>query len=135
MCATVNSPLKSPTRRAAAPAHSLRKGPHGTVLMCDTSSGRIVGFDPQCGRETERVEVGRQFLRGLHPHRDGCLLVGMQNRLVLLDRKTASMRAEVEIGSDPNECIYDVKPLPAGFEPLPGRLPDHRDGRPSPRET
>lgn len=120
---------------AAAPAHSLRTGLDGTVLMCDTNSGRMVGFDPQDGRETERVEVGRQFLRGLHLRRDGSLLVGMQNRLVVLDRKTANIRAEVKISSNPNECIFDVKPLPDDFEPLPRSLPASPTGRPSPCET
>lgn len=113
---------------AAAPAHSLRTGPDGSVMMCDTNSGQVVGFDPQDGRDIERVDVGRQFLRGLHLCRDGGLLVGMQNRLVLLDRETASIRAEIEISGNPNECIFDVKPLPAVFGSLPGGLPDPRGG-------
>ena len=79
-------------------------------------------LDPDNGQEVKRIKVGRQFLRGLYPEPGGRLLVGMQNRLVLLSREAAGIRAELQISSNPNECVYDAKPLPDEFDSLPGSL-------------
>ena len=97
----------------------------GTLLTLDTGAGelRMLRADGAiAGSLALAPPAPHGFLRGLCPTGDGRLLVGERNRLLVVDLKNRTADALI-VSASPSEAVYAIVPLPAGFEPLPPRLP------------
>jgi len=110
---------------APVPIHNVVPMAGGTLLTLDTGAGelRILRAD---GAIAGSLALARPaphgFLRGLCPTGDGRLLVGERNRLLVVDLKNRTADA-LTVSESPSEAVYAIAPLPAGFAPLPPRLP------------
>jgi hypothetical protein len=112
----------------AVPSHSLRLLADGTVLYLNTSAGEVVHFDPQGGKHgkgkllsTTRVADG--FLRGLSNLSSHTVVMGNKTELLSFDVSTRTVLERWNYTADPNESVFDIKLLPAGFALPPETLP------------
>ncbi|MCP4641985.1 MAG: hypothetical protein GY851_16200 [bacterium] len=106
----------------AVPVHSLRLHQDGTIIYCDSDAGAIVRFDPDSGRELQRAVVSDEFLRGLYLSPEGPIYAGSQNHLLIMDEALENPPRSILVTPNKNECVFDIKPIPDGFGPLPNRL-------------
>lgn len=108
-------------KQRRVPTHSLLARPDGTVLLADTTAGEIVHLDPEQG-ERSRLKVTDTFLRGLCPLDNGLLLAGAQNEVLLVDLERRLVLERTRLTDNPRVSVFDIKPLPPLFAPLPPRL-------------
>ena len=109
----------------AAPIHHVMPMPDGTLLTLDTGAGTLCILRAD-GTAADALALAppapHGFLRGLCPAGECRLLVGERNRLLLVDLKNRTADT-LPLSESPNEAVYAIAPLPAGFEPLPPRIP------------
>lgn len=102
--------------------HSLLAPADGGALVAETGVGDLVEFDPESGAEIARLHVSEEYLRGLTRLDDGTIVAGSQRDLLFIDWKKKSVVHSLRLSDDARESIYDVKPLPPEFAPLPPHL-------------
>jgi len=105
------------------PIHSLLANPDNTILFDDSSSGEIVHFDPINSRQLARIKVTDSFLRGLTRLTDDLIVVGAGSEICLFNLPRQQVVTRITVSDIPDEVVYDIKILPAGFEPVPDTLP------------
>jgi hypothetical protein len=106
-----------------APIHSLQFQSDGTVLFNDTNAQEITQLHLASGTKLARIEVPKGFLRGLIQTEGNLLIAGNQNYLQFADLKKQQLLDQFKISDNPRESVYDIKPLPSTFQPLPDQLP------------
>lgn len=109
-------------RGCRMPTHSLLARPDGTVLLGDTTAGEIVHLDPDRGTVLSRTKVTDEFLRGTWLLADDRVLVGSQRDVLLVDLRAGRVLDGIRLTDNPNSSVFDIKPLPPAFGPLPHRL-------------
>lgn len=109
---------------ANTPAHSLMAEPGGTVLLDETSTGRVIRIDPATGAEQAAVEAGDSFLRGICLLADGRVLAGGAGQVVAVDMAAPKDIERVPVFENPEETVYALLPLPDAY----GELPEALDG-------
>jgi hypothetical protein len=95
----------------------------GTVLFNDTNAQEITQLHLASGTKLARIEVPKGFLRGLIQTEGNLLIAGNQNYLQFADLKKQQLLDQFKISDNPRESVYDIKPLPSTFQPLPDQLP------------
>jgi hypothetical protein len=107
----------------AVPNHNVLAA-GGLIVYNDTNRGRLVAFERDTGRERVAVPVpgDPSFVRGLARLDNGVVLVGSQRPLAVhaIDLNQGELVASYELDGAPNESVYAVCPLPAGFAGGPG---------------
>lgn len=112
----------------AVPSHSVRLLADGTVLYLNTSAGEVVHFDPQgnkngTGKLISTTRVAEGFLRGMTNLSRFAVVMGNKTELLSFDVATRSVIERWNYTTDPNESVFDIKLLPAGFALPPEKLP------------
>ncbi len=107
---------------ATAPSHSLVPRSDGTVCFMNSTSGSVMHFDPSDGRLISSTQVTERFLRGGTWLDDQRLVVGDSQDLILFDVATRTVLDRLTITDNPDEHVYDIKPLPAHFSEPPAHL-------------
>ncbi len=108
----------------AVPIHNVVPRSDGTVVTLDTGAGelRILRSDGTVHRTLALAPPAPfGFLRGLCPAGGERMLVGERNRLLVVDMRSQTA-GSLTLSESPNEAVYAITPLPAGFAPLPPRL-------------
>ncbi len=120
----VSIPLILP--KVNTPVHSLLANPDNTLWFNDSSSGEIVHFDLINGQQLARIKVTNDFLRGLTRLTDDLVVVGAGREICLVDLPRQQVVTRIHLSDFPDAIVYDVKILPAGFEPVPHKLYDRQ---------
>jgi hypothetical protein len=106
----------------ATPSHTLLRLDSERCLVLNTTSGKLITFDPDTGRTDRSWRVADGFLRGAAILDHGRLALGSQGDLLLFDLESDQMTDTMRITEDRNEAIYSICLLPEEFAPLPSEL-------------
>jgi len=104
------------------PSHSLLTLPRGDGVYLNTTFGEVVHFNPDSGEIVSTTKITEGFLRGATPLSERRLLLGSKRELLIFDLPDRRLVDSFEITQNPHESIYDIKPLPAHFDPPPDSL-------------
>lgn len=102
--------------RITAPSHSLLALGDDTVIYLNTTNGELLHIEPYAGQTLSSTPVAENgFLRGVTKINERRLLVGSRGELIVFDLPACRVSDRFSITADPNEAVYDIKPLPEHY--------------------